>query len=304
MRETLRLFRLWPHVGILTVWLLSACATALGTELIERAPADGLITSVAIAGDGRAVAVGTYADPASVYWWRWNGRHGSWTLPTFHLSALGWERAGTLLVGDRRAMREPVARWWRVAQGGAIVSGCGATPPHDARIRTQDHGIASIATLSDGKVVTGGVDATLAVWDGCKPVWLHSGACCYTDQPVVVTVRGDGFATTGEAIWRDDEHGYLPLGPRRWTPSPWRAAPAEPRYTTEGLWAHGEDCSATLEPEGRILVNGPRSWTFNVAGNIWKMRRHETAWLHIAVAPDCSAIVAATERRLIWVTSR
>jgi WD40 domain-containing protein len=277
---------------------------ASGAELIERAPAEGLITSVAIAPDGNAIAIGTYADPARVYWWHWNGRQGSWTFPTFHISALGWEGAATLLVGDRREMREPVARWWRLGERGRVISECRATPPHDARIRTQGHGIASIATLPDGKVVTGGVDATLAVWDGCKPVWLHSGACCYTDQPVTVTVQGDGFATTGEAIWRDDEHGYAPLGPRRWTPSPWRAAQAEPRAKAEGLRAYGEDCSAAFEPNGKIVVSGARPWTFSISGDVWKMRRDETVRLYTATAPDCSALVAATERRLIWVKSR
>jgi hypothetical protein len=172
------------------------------------------------------------------------------------------------------------------------------------RIRTQGHGINSIAALPDGKVVTGGVDATLAVWDGCKPVWLHSGACCYTDRHVTVTVQGDGFVTTGEAIWRDDEHGYTPLGPRRWTPLPWRATPAEPRDTAAGVRAHGEDCSAALDRSGRIAISGARSWTFSIGGDVWKMRRDETAWLHAATTPDCSAIVAATERRVIWVKSR
>jgi hypothetical protein len=225
-------------------------------------------------------------------------------LPTLYISALGWEQVGTLLVGDRREMREPVARWWRLGPGRRVNSECQATPPHDQRIRTQGHGINSIAALSDGKVVTGGVDATLAVWDGCKPVWLQSGVCCYTDQHVTVTIRGDAFATTGEAIWRDDEHGYTPLGPRRWTPSPWRAALAESRDATEGLRADGEDCSGTLEPSGRIVVSGTRSWTFSISGDVWKMRRDETAWLYAATTPDCSAIVAATERRLIWIKSR
>jgi len=272
--------------------------------LLQRAPADGLITSVAIARDGGAIAAGTYGDPARVYWWRWNIRQRSWTLPTLYISALGWRDAETLLVGDRREMRVPVARWWRLARGSAVVSECQATPPHDMRIRTQGHGINSIAALPDGKVVTGGVDATLAVWDGCKPVWLHSGACCYTDQPVAVTVQGDGFVTAGEAIWRDDEHGYTPLGARRWTPSPWRATPAEPRDTTAGVKAYGEDCSAVLDPSGKIVVSGARSWTFSISGDVWKMRRNETAWLHAATTPDCAAIVAATERRVIWVKSR
>jgi hypothetical protein len=172
------------------------------------------------------------------------------------------------------------------------------------RISARGHGINSFAGLPDGKVVTGGVDATLAVWDGCKPVWLHSGVCCYTDRPITVTVRGDGFATTGEGIWRDDEHGYTQLGPRRWTPSPWRATPAEPRDTAEGLRADGEDCSAVLEPSGRIAVGGARPWTLAISSDVWKLRQADTAWLHIATAHDCSAIVAATERRLIWIKSR
>jgi len=172
------------------------------------------------------------------------------------------------------------------------------------RIRTRGHGINSFAELPDGKVVTGGVDATLAVWDGCKPVWLHSGVCCYTDQPVTVTVRGDGFVATGEGIWRDDEHGYTQLGSRRWTPSPWRATPAKPRDPAQGLWADGGDCSAVIEPSGRIVVSGARSWTFSIRDDVWKIRGNEIAWLYVATAHDCSAIVAATERRLIWIKSR
>jgi hypothetical protein len=170
MYETLHVSRRWPQFVILIACLLFACATVWGAELIELAPAEGLITSVAIARDGHAVAAGAYGDPASVHWWRWNGRHGSWTLPTIHISALDWGDDGTLLVGDRREMREPVARWWRLGQGGRVISQCQATPLHDMQIRTQGHGINSIAALPDGKVVTGGVDATLAVWDGCKPI--------------------------------------------------------------------------------------------------------------------------------------
>jgi len=296
--------------GILTACLLLVSVTAWGAELIERAPAYGLITSVAIARDGRAVAAGVVGDDdARVYWWRWNGRHGSWALPIGHIpighiSALGWEGAEALLVGDRRELRVPEARWWRVRLDGRVISECWATPPYDMQIRGQIHGINSFAVLSDGKVVTGGVDATLAVWDGCKPVWLHTGVCCYTDQPVAVTVRGDGFATTGEGIWRDIEHGYAPLGPRRWTPSPWRATPAEPRDTAEGLAADGEDCSAVLEPNGKIVVSGARSWTFSISGDVWKLRSGDFQWRAVATAHDCSAIVAATERRLIWIKSR
>jgi hypothetical protein len=289
--------------GLLVTFLLFAREPARSAEIVERAPAEGQIVSVAIAPDGNAIAIGTYGDPARVYWWHWNGRNGSWLSPAIDISALGWGQAGTLLVGERREMRTPVARWWRL-QGSTIVSVCQATPPHDARIRTQGHGINSIAELPDGKIVTGGVDATLAVWDGCKPVWLHSGPCCYTDQAVAVTVRGDGFVTTGEAIWRDDEHGHEPLGPRRWTPFPWRAVPAEPQGATDGARLQGEDCSAALESSGKIAVSGPRSWTVSVSGDIWKMRRDETAWLHAATARDCSAILAATERRLIWIRSR
>jgi hypothetical protein len=141
-------------------------------------------------------------------------------------------------------------------------------------------------------------------WTRFSRVWLHAGVCCYTDQPITVTVRGDGFATTGEGIWRDDEHGYTLLGPRRWTPSPWRATPAELEDTGEGLRAYGEDCSAALAPSGKIVVSGARSWTFSVSGDIWRIRGGETAWFYAAASHDCSAIVAATERRLIWVKSR
>jgi hypothetical protein len=86
--------------------------------------------------------------------------------------------------------------------------------------------------------------------------------------------------------------------------APWRATPAEPRAPAEGLRVYGEDCSAALEPSGKIVVSGARYWTLSISGDIGKMRRDETAWLHVATTPDCSAIVAATERRLIWVKSR
>jgi hypothetical protein len=165
MCEILHVRWRWTHVGVLIAYVLSAFA-----------PAEGFITSVAIARDGRAIAGGTYADPASVYWWRWNGRHGSWNLPTIHISALGWEGAETLLVGDRGEMRKPAARWWRVGLRGRVISECNGSPPH--------------------------------------------------------------------------------------------------------------------------------AWTLSISGDIWKLRRAETAWLHVATAHDCSALVAATERRLIWVKSR
>jgi hypothetical protein len=59
-----------------------------------------------------------------------------------------------------------------------------------------------------------------------------------------------------------------------------------------------------VEPGGKVVVSGARSWTLSISGDIWKLRRAETAWLHVATAHDCSAIVAATERRLIWIKSR
>jgi len=71
----------------------------------------------------------------------------------------------------------------------------------------------------------------------------------------------------------------------------------------EGVRAYGWDCSAALEPSGKIVVSGAQSWTATIHEKLWRMRGDETAWLYSATARDCSAIVVATERRLIWIRS-
>jgi hypothetical protein len=271
----------------------------------------GLISAIAIGPDAKGIAMGVEGasddidkQGAEVRWWNWNAKNGSWASPFLYVSALAWDRDGSLLVGDREPnIRIPMARWRRLGPGGAVLSECKATPRFDARIHAEEHGIHSFAVLADGKVVTGGADATLAVWEGCTPTWLHSWPCCHGGKKVTVAPSGNGFITSGEAIYRGDELGFEELGPRRWTPDPWTAAPDAPRAKEPGQQADGEDCSATLDAEGRITISGTHPWEVNIDAAIWKLREGEEAWFNLAVARDCTAIAAATGKRLIWAKS-
>jgi hypothetical protein len=158
--------------------------------------------------------------------------------------------------------------------------------------------------LPDGKIVTGGTDAALGVWEGCEPTWLNRERCCYADRAVTVTADRDGFITLGEAgAWRGDELGYELLGRRRWSPSPWTPSAIEARSAASGLQADGEDCSANVAPDGQVAVSGARSWNIGIARAMWSLREGEDRWRHLAAASDCTALVVATERRLLWMTS-
>jgi hypothetical protein len=298
--------------GFLGVLLaLTGYRSALAAEVSQLTIEAGFIRAIAITPDTEGIAIGVEAAsgdmdrPVSeVRWWNWNGKDGSWASPSLYPSALAWDNnGGALLVGDRGNMRVPEARWWRLGPDGAVLSECRATPRFDGSIHAEEHGIHSFAVLPDGKIVTGGADATLAVWEGCTPTWLHSWPCCHGDQPVTVTPHGDGFTTSGEAIWRGDEPGFEQLGPRRWSPSPWTAVPTGTAAKEPGLRADGEDCSATLDAEGRIAVSGARPWQARIGAETWKLRETEEAWLRFAVSRDCTAIAAATSKRLVWTKS-
>ena len=284
----------------LTAYPFGLAATACATEIHEIAVAGGEIVSIAIAPGGNGIAAGVEGlgkdadNPLSeVRWWNWNGTEGRQRRKDNSAPhALAWDRDGTLLAGGwALALRIPTLWWRRLGPGGAVIAECRAAPPHNDSVRAAPHGIVSIAPLPGGKVVTGGNDSTLAVWEGCKPLWLQSGMCCVGDRDVTVAARGDGFITFGEGGWQNDELGYKQLGPRQWLPSPWRAAPAEPRAQKPGLHADGESCSATLDAEGRLIVNGASSWTARFGKDTWE---------RLAVARDCSAAAAATENRIVW----
>jgi hypothetical protein len=282
----------------------------LAAEVSQLAIDAGFIHAIAIAPGAKGIAMAVEGagysptDGAEVRWWNWNGKDGSWVSPCCDVSALAWDNdGGALLVGERGNMRVPTMRWWRLGPEGAVLLECEATPRFDADIHAEVHGIHSFAVLPDGKVVTGGVDATLAVWEGCTPIWLHSWPCCHGDQDVTTVPHGNGFITSGEAIWRGYERGFEELGPRRWTPSPWTAAPVGPAAKEPGLRADGEDCFATLDAEGRIAVSGTHPWEIRIDTEIWKLRETEDAWSRLAVSLDCTAVAAATDKRLVWAKS-
>jgi hypothetical protein len=121
---------------------------------------------------------------------------------------------------------------------------------------------------------------------------------------VTVAPHGNGFVTSGEAIYRGDERGFEQLGPHHWTPDPWTAAPDAPRAQASGLRADGEDCSATLHnAEGRIAVSGARPWEVRIGAAAWTFFEGQTGWHHLAVSRDCTAVAAATGQRLVWAKS-
>jgi hypothetical protein len=197
--------------------------------------------------------------------------------------------------------RFPEVRWWRLGAGGAVRLACRGLPigPNTARLYSMQRGVASITELASGQVVTGGIDATLAVWEGCSATWLNVESCCYAEHPITVTARGEDFMTSGEGVWQGEERGYRELGPRRWSPSPWKPVPVQvltvqvPAAAPQ-LHADGADCTATIDASGHIAVTGAYAWTASIGTD---------AWLHLAASRDCRTLAAASERRIVTVTS-
>jgi hypothetical protein len=193
--------------------------------------------------------------------------------------------------------RFPEVPWWRLGTGGEVRAACHGLPigPGIARFYPMRRGVASIAELTGGKVVTGGIDATLAVWEGCSPTWLtRVETCCFAEHPITVTAQGMDFVTSGEGVWQDEERGYRDLGPRRWSASPWKAVPLQARAATAELQADGTDCTATMDASGRIAVAGAHPWTASVGTGTWSS---------LAASRDCKTLAAASEQRIVKVTS-
>jgi hypothetical protein len=299
-------------LGVLLAFAISR--VSLAAEIGELTIDAGWISAIAIAPAGKGIALGIEGasddidrQEAEVRWWNWNGKDGRWASPSIYVSALAWDRDGFLLAAEREPnTRTPEAHWWRLGPAGTVLLECKATPRFDGLIHAEEHGIHSIAALANGKVVTGGVDATLAVWEGCSPAWLHSGPCCHGGHNIRVAPDGNGFVTAGEAIYRGDERGFEELGARRWTPDPWRAAPGPVHVIDPELTADGDDCSAILDnTEGgaRFAVGGSRPWEIRIDAAIWKLYEDKFGSYRLAVSRDCTAVALAVDKRLVWAKS-
>jgi len=271
----------------------------------------GSLSVVSVSPDGNAIAAAIEGyegipddsnDPMVVRWWNWNGADGRWIVPAYRVRALAWAADGSsLLVGGWTEDRFPVVPWWRLGAGGEIRAACKGLPiGSERRFGPMERGVASIAELTDGKVVTGGYDGTLAVWEGCSPNWLTSKkTCCFEPQTITVTPRGTGFDATGEGIWQGLKRGYKNLPPRHWSPSPWKAAPIKIRADLAGKTdpktrqANGDDCTATIDSSGRITVAGAHPWTASIGAD---------DWISLAANRNCQTVAAATSGRIVKVT--
>ncbi len=152
----------WGGGALVTLAICLLCTdVAAGTaEIHEIAVADGSVVSIAIAPGGNGAAAGIEGlsedmdNPLSeVRWWNWNGTDGRQKLKDFSAPhALAWDKDGSLLAGGwALSLRIPTLWWWRLGPGGAVVTECKATPPHDGSIHAYPHGIVSIAPLRTGK---------------------------------------------------------------------------------------------------------------------------------------------------------
>lgn len=266
----------------------------------------GTFTAVAVSPDGLAIAAaidggrGEVDDPTVVRWWNWNGTNGVWPVPSYGVGALAFAGDGSLLVGAMiENSRFPEVHWWRLGAGGAVRAECHGLPigPDVARSFPIRRGIASIAELSGGQVVTGGIDATLAAWEGCSPTWLvDAKACCYAEHRVTVIARGRAFVTTGEAGWQGDELGYKDLGPQRWSGPSWRSMSVRAPFVTAGVMlAGGVACTARMDVSGHIDVTGSHPWTASIG---------EGTWFGLAASRDCKTLAAVSrDQRIVTITS-
>ena len=301
---------------VLTAGLLSPCNAA------DITIDSGYIENVSVSPDGRTIVAAIEGlgemgqGYSTVRWWNWNETDSVWRFPGHHVGAFAWTADGSLLVGEWSEGRMPIARWWRLGSGGVVQAACEGYPRgkgHVASPARRDKendelgylgsnkltGIASITELASGQVVTGGVDHSLAVWDGCTPTWLDAETCCLTDHPITVTARGKDFETSGEGVWQSEEGGYYKeVGLRRWSPSPWKAvpvkAPAVPAATTETkAQVEGMDCTATIDALGHIVVVGTHPWKASIGADDWQ---------NLAASRDCKTLAAATDQRIVKIT--
>jgi len=263
----------------------------------------GSITSIAIAPGAKGIAIGVHGvgpepdSPAEVRWWSWNGVDGTWQVPDARVGALAWDRDGSLLVGaGGTESRLPEVRWWRLSSVGVVLAECRSLPLGEdpARRDMIRRGVSGITALRDGEIVTGGGDSTLAVWQGCTPTWLDVETCCFDEHEIRVVARGSGFVSYGEGMWRNEELGYLTLGPRLWLPTPWHAVPVESSSLSPGIHAGGEDCSVTLDRDGQIMVSGAHPWSARAKTRPWSL---------LSVSRDCTAVIIADERGAFWTTA-
>jgi len=305
---TLRYFAVICAIGLMpTAYLVERCSAS------DLAIARGFIRKVSISPDGLTIVAavensGEVGDDRTVVrWWNWKGTDGAWQVPYYRVGAFGWTADGSLLVGGWEETRTAVVPWWKLDVGGNVKLACVGHPIDKNIIRGGRiaRGVASIAEIEGGHVVTGGIDATLAVWESCVPRWLSSPkTCCFEEQSINVIARGQGFQTSGEGRWRGEESGYSDLPPRQWSPDPWKAVPVNARVSApwapwsssknQTLEAEGDDCLATINLSGQITVVGAQQWTVSVAAD---------EWVSIATSRDCKTVALASEGRIVKVNS-
>jgi hypothetical protein len=292
------------RVGTAAAFLVLAAGPFSTTSAAEFTVDVGVVSAVAVSPDGRAVAAAIYGvgkdetdvNQAVVRWWNWNGSDGNWPEGSYRVSALSWAADGSLLVGGMADARVSAVPWWRLGAGGTVRAACRGLPlgPDTVRFYSMYRGVASIAELATGQVVTGGIDGSLAVWEGCSSTWLNVESCCYAENPITVIALGEEFMTFGEGAWQDEERGYKDLGPRRWSPSPWKAVVVQAPAVTSKLRVNGAECAAKIDASGHVVVSGAHAWTASIGTD---------AWLYLAASHDCRTLAAASERRIVTVTS-
>jgi|GEM_PF-6486272 len=289
-----------------TVFAIAATLVVIAGQLNPCDAADitierGTIDAVTISPDGSTIVAAIYGwgemedDPTIVRWWNWSGTDSIWHFPGDRVGALAWAADGSLLVGGKTDDRSPVVPWWKLGAGGEVRAACKGQPRGPSE--RMSRGVASITELTTGQVVTGGTDQTLAVWDGCSPTWLNAETCCRNEQSILVTARGKEFETYGEGVWQDKQGGYYKdMGPRLWSPSPWKAVPIQaslPHDAATKATAIGADCTAKIDASGHVSVAGAHPWTTSIGGDDWRI---------LAASRDCKTIAAATEGRIVKVT--
>jgi WD40 repeat protein/transcriptional regulator with XRE-family HTH domain len=251
-------------------------ASLVGAQLGDSVLADAFDdpVGVAVSGDGRLLASGTYGGDLRV--WRLPERAPVLAVTSHHgmIPALGMSADGQLLAS---ASLDGDLNLWDLASGRLRAS-----------VVADPAGIWSLALRADGRVaITGGADGTVKVWDTGRGAHLATLVGHHALVPGV-TISDDGrlAASCGS-------DGTIIL----WDLAAARARRRLPLHP-HGAWAVG------LSPDGRLLASGGLDGTVLVSETdtgerVATLEGHGAGVWAVALSPDATLVASSSFDRTV-----